>query len=233
MDKFGLLNRGVTVGRYLIISDLHFGYTAGDGGGVGYEQEYESLCERIRNVMISQQPETLIIAGDLFHSFGQIPDGVETHLSNLTRDLYNRGFDLICVEGNHDVISPDIIPYLRSTDEYHMPLHDVVVTHGHKTPDKEAETYIIGHLHPMLRIQGDKWPCHLYGCQTYFDSNVMILPPYTELGGTSVHAGYDPQINIPILEDGEPLSEYQPVIWDDKTETSKKFPKLGKMTEYI
>lgn len=234
-DALDFVGRAVSVnGEYLIVSDLHYGYTAGQSGGGGLDEEYAQLSADIETLVIDVLPDTLVFAGDLFHSFGSVPDGARESLTSLAKTVNSLGVDIVAVRGNHDVLSPGIIPHIRPVDEYYIDEFDTCVTHGHKSPETDASTYIVGHLHPMLRIQGRKWSTYLYGDSVYEQSNVVVLPSFsTIVEGTAVRAGHTPSVTMPILADGSPLGEYEPIVWDDDGGTTRQFPALKTIDSHL
>lgn len=220
-----LFGHGVMIGETLVISDLHYGYTA--DGGEGMESEYEELSNRIRELVDTCEPSELVLAGDIFHSFTNVPRGAQDALVSLSQDLFLDDVSIIATTGNHDVVSPSTIPHVTEQQEYYIEEHDTLVLHGHKAPKQQAETYVVGHLHPKVRVQGQKWPAYLYGDEAYDGGDILILPAFSHfVEGTALSANHQPGIHMPLITYGASLSQYQPIVWDADTGSTSVFPQM-------
>ncbi len=146
--RLGLYHRK---GRWLAVSDLHFGYEASRrrAGGLWPLWGMETIEERLRSLVLAYQPETLILVGDVIDS-SAAPDEAIAWLSRV-RDLCGA---LVLIEGNHDR-GPirnrfDFLPWYR-TDGFFF-------EHGHddwfsrEVSPGESLMGIRGHLHPSVRF---------------------------------------------------------------------------------
>lgn len=137
--------------RWLAVSDLHFGYEASRrrAGGLWPMWGMETVEERLRSLILSYQPETLILVGDVIDS-SAVPDEAIAWLCRV-KDLCG---DLVLIEGNHDR-GPvrkrfDWVPWFR-TDGFFF-------QHGHEdwlsreVTAGESLIEIRGHLHPSVRF---------------------------------------------------------------------------------
>lgn len=224
--------RGVLIDETLVISDLHYGYTS-DGNG-GMDSEYSTLNENILSLTREHEIDTLVVAGDIFHSFSNVPRDAQDFLTSLAQELHLDGVSIIVTEGNHDRISPETIPHVQSVSEYKIPETETVVLHGHEKPTETAEMYIVGHLHPMVTIQGQKWPAYLYAEDAYNDTDVLVLPAFSPLvKGTSIDAHHTTGLTMPVLTEGIEMNEYRPIVWDDNIQVPRIFPQFKDFNAHL
>lgn len=138
--------------RWLAVADLHFGYEMSRrrAGGLWPMWGMETVQERLRALMQSYAPATLILVGDIVDS-SAAPDEAIAWLHGLTE----LGADLVLIEGNHDrgVIRRHF-DFVKSHRVEGFFFH-----HGHLAlqPDAigagESLVEITGHRHPSFRFR--------------------------------------------------------------------------------
>lgn len=93
---------------YGLMADIHlhnwsaFSTTREDGKNSRLEQLLMEI-ERCADTVAEEGGDTLIIAGDLFHTRGSLPPSVLNPTIDLFDRLYKAGFKIIILAGNHDL----------------------------------------------------------------------------------------------------------------------------------
>lgn len=230
-----LRERAVVIENTLIVSDLHLGRTSYDELQIP-TPEYDEILSRMQDLLHDIRPETVVFAGDVFQQFDHPPDEAIETLEKLRQMIVEDfGAELVITPGNHDTYKFDINSIFdgRIEEEYQIPNTSVTVYHGHTKPQTSSELFIVGHLHPALEHRGSRWPCFLYGQNVYDGADILVLPAFSEvIRGVPVRS-YTPPVNlsIPIVENGDWLSEYYPIVYDTATEETRIFPKVGKIDQ--
>lgn len=204
----------------LVFSDVHLGRdeTSDVQVRLGEHEDvtgrFESLCDRF-------EPEEVVVAGDLLHSFSTLPRGVLETVRELRRIAEKTDATLVVTPGNHDTMLAKLWDGPTET-EYRV--GDWVVTHGHEMPTLEAERYLVGHDHPTIEIEGQRRPCYLYGAGGYQGADVLMLPAFTRLAaGVPVNRLSGPELQSPLVRD---LDSYRPVVRDETADETLTFPPL-------
>ncbi|WP_123537389.1 metallophosphoesterase [Halosimplex salinum] len=227
-------DRAVYVDGTLVLADLHFGKGAASSVefpiGAG-----EDCAERLTSLLEHFEPEEVVLAGDVFHSFDYVPDSAEDALSLVSEAVRDAGARLVVVEGNHDTMLDSAYAgdlhaeYVLETEG----TETVVVTHGHEEPERTADSYIVGHDHPAIEIEGQKRPCFLVGGGAYRRSDVFVLPPFNRLvEGLSVNGrlgGSRPELSPLVTR----VSQFRPVVYDEESEETLTFPPLGQFSRML
>ena len=220
-------DRGLIVGETLVVSDLHIG--RGTGGelsmpvGSGTE-----LVERFRSLVERQDPETVVVAGDLLHSFQTIPRTVEDTVAGIRRACREAGARLVVTPGNHDTMLDSV---WDGPTEREYRVGDTVVLHGHDSPEGDAERYVVGHDHPTIEIEGQRRPCYLVGRDQYEGRDVLMLPSFNRLNaGVVVNEMSAGEFLSPLITDADRL---EPVVWDEQARETRSFPPLGEFRRML
>jgi putative SbcD/Mre11-related phosphoesterase len=225
LSKLHYEDSAVIYENTLIVADLHLGYLNRCTQSAS-TNEIHKIEHRLESLVESYDIETIVLAGDVFDEFSEPIRTAKKSLQNLRIMMEEKGGQMIVTPGNHDSDSLSWSHLCSSATEEYQVTDDIVVLHGHEPPSKNAQLYICGHLHPTLKIQQNKWPCYLAGCNVYERSDVLVLPPFNEfIGGPAIHKDYEPGIRFPFGRFG--FGEYQPLIWDSETEELRKFPTLA------
>ena len=221
----------------LVLADLHLGKAADsrieapidDGGDVR---------ARLESLLAWTDPETVVVAGDLLHSFNRVPRGVERDLAALESVVDEADADLVVTPGNHDMMLEDVFDG-ETASEYRLDDDETVVCHGHERPALEDEResgaaiqrYIVGHDHPALSVDGRKLPCFLYGPDGYAGSDVIMLPAFTTLAaGATVNGMFARDFQSPFVSDA---NRFHPAVWDDSSDEALWFPPLGECRQLL
>jgi hypothetical protein len=153
------------------------------------------------------EPNHVVVAGDLLHVHGSLPEGVRETVDDLLAAVDEAGAALDVLHGNHDTmleaVDVDAVDSVELAD-------GTLVCHGHESPPEGAARYVVGHQHPAVEIEGQRYPCFLHGPDQYDGSDVLVLPAFTRLAaGTPVESLSDGTAVSPLLADP---SGYRPVV---------------------
>ncbi len=174
-----LPEKGVLLGKNLIIADLHIGledYLNLDGHliPIGLRR----VVEQIKEMQRKYKAKRLIIAGDLKHSFSPFEREFR-ELRYFFDNLLPVFDEIVVVRGNHDT-GIDWLTKLgvEVTDKYY--LYDWTIVHGHKL--EEGEKFIIGHQHPAIKLRDEvgaviKTECFLKS------KDLIVLPAFSIWSG--------------------------------------------------
>lgn len=205
----------------LVVADLHVGRDATSAVEVRLG-EHEDLIGRFGGLLEHFDPAEVVVAGDLLHSFGSIPDGVAETVRALRRTAREADAMVVVTPGNHDTMLDELWDG-PTAPEYRV--GDTVVLHGHEPPDSEADRYVIGHDHPVIAIEGQRHPCFLYGPDTYRGADVLVLPAFTRLmRGSTVNGMAAADFMSPLVTNAD---AFRPTVRDEDAEESLEFPALG------
>lgn len=221
---FTLLERAVYVdpADALVVADLHLGRAAASNVDAPLPDGEDAL-ERLASLLERTGPATVVVAGDLLHSFSYMPRGVERSLSALEAVAAAADADFVVAPGNHDAMLAETFDGEMSA-EYPLADGDTVVLHGHEAPERDADRYVVGHDHPALSVDGRKVPCFLYGPGAFRGSDVLVLPAFTRLApGSTVNGMYGRDFQSPLVTDA---GEFHPAIRDESADETLWFPPL-------
>lgn len=207
----------------LVLADLHLGRGAASnvdaplGDGADAVARLEALLEQF-------DPDEVVVAGDLLHSFSRIPRGVAESLDDLVRAVADADASLVVTPGNHDTMLAELYAG-PAPDEYRLADDETVVLHGHEPPESDAVRYIVGHDHPALSVEGRKHPCFLYGPEAYEGNAVLQLPAFTRLApGSTVNGMAGRDFASPLVRNAD---VFHPAIRDVEDGETLWFPPLG------
>ncbi|MFD1563848.1 metallophosphoesterase [Haloarchaeobius amylolyticus] len=219
----------VTAAETLVLADVHLGKAAASSVDAPIDDGAD-VRGRLESVLAATDPSTVVVAGDLLHSFSQLPRGVEHDLERLIATVDAAGAELVVTPGNHDTLLERAFDG-ETAHEYELADGETVVCHGHERPETAADRYIVGHDHPALAIEGRKRPCLLYGPDVYDGADVLVLPAFTRLAaGSTVNrmAGHDFQ--TPLVRNAD---EFHPAVRDDSSGETLWFPPLGELRKLL
>lgn len=217
----------------LICADLHLGRDAAADVELPLG-ERQRLPARIESLLARFDPEHVVLAGDVLHSFDRIPSGTAETLSRIETAVSGSGGSLVVVAGNHDTMLPSVLEELdgsyRLHDRYRVG-DDTIVCHGHESPEDDAKRYVIGHDHPAIEVEGKRRPCYLLGPHAHRSAEVLVLPAFNSLApGVLVNGAKAGDLQSPLLG---PLGEFRPAIRDGESNETLWFPPLRDLREFL
>jgi len=216
-----LCDRAVLLGDVLVLADLHVGRGAASnvelpvGEGEDMVRRFEALCQALN-------PEEVVVAGDLLHSFQSVPGPVDETLSGLRAAAREVGARVVVTPGNHDTLL-DAVWSGPTTEEYRV--GETIICHGHVEPSAEAERYVIGHDHPTITIEGQRRHCYLTGDGVYEGVDLLMLPSFNRLvRGVEINGMRAADFMSPLVSDADALA---PIVRDEDADETLEFPPLG------
>ena len=240
----------------LVLADLHLG--KGEAAAVELPLTGR-VVERVDSLVGWCDPATVVLAGDVLHSFSRVTAAVVDSFADLRTRLVDAGVDLRVVAGNHDACLESLCEAADGergpgTDtagpadgtgsaaaaepvdavapvDAHRVADGTLVCHGHEAPEEEAERYVVGHDHPAIVIEGRRRPCYLYGEGVYRGADVVALPAFNPLAtGTAVNRLSRGDPSSPLLED---VRAFRPIVRDETADETYVFPPLGASKPYL
>ena len=220
----------------LVVADLHAG--RGEASAVSLPLgERADLVKRLDALLDRFDPETVVVAGDVVHTFDRVTDRARGTLNALRDACEASGAALERVAGNHDAALASAWDG-RVREEYVLGATDegadsprTVVCHGHETPETAADRYVIGHVHPTIEIEGDRRPCFLSGVGTYRGADVLLAPAFTRLAaGVPVNDASRTGLDSPLVGDA---AAFAPVVYDADRGEPLRFPPLGEFDRLL
>lgn len=214
----------------LVCADLHLG--RGAAGRVELPLgQLTAIPERIEALTMRFEPQTIVLAGDILHSFTTVPDGVPRALDTIEAAAATVDAELVFVRGNHDAMLPQIVD--RTIHDGYSLDGGVVVCHGHEPPETGADRYVIGHDHPAIAIEGKRRPCYLSGPHPDPDSSstVFVLPSFTPLAaGVTVNRTRGRSFQSPMVGD---IEQFCVAVRDEDRQETLWFPPLGEFQDQL
>ncbi|MEA5386470.1 metallophosphoesterase [Haloarculaceae archaeon H-GB11] len=213
-------DRAVYADGTLVVADLHLGREAAASVQVPVGGD-EDVLDRLDDLVSRFDPEEVVLAGDVLHSFGSVPDAVGETVADLHDRIEAAGARPVVTPGNHDV-HLDAVWKGATADAYRI--GDAVICHGHERPSLDADAVVVGHDHPALAVEGQKRPCFLRGPAAGF-REVVMLPAFDRLAsGVVVNEMRGGAFQSPVIDDADALC---PVVWDTEANQALEFPALA------
>jgi len=212
----------------LVVADLHLGRD--EASGVAFPLgAREDLTERLAGLVSRFDPASVVVAGDVLHTFGRVGDGAREGLRELRAVCRDGGARPVLVAGNHDGLLSEVWDG-DVHDSYRLEDGSLVV-HGHEPPGAEADRYVIGHDHPAITVEGVRHPCLLYGPEAYRGADVAVLPAFNRLApGAEVNGMRAGDFQSPLVRE---LGAFRPVVYDADAEDTLRFPPLSEFRELL
>ena len=130
------------VGKWLALSDVHYGYEVSRraGGGLWPMWGMATIEERVGELLDDYQPERVILVGDIVDSGAASREALAW-----IEGVRERCGELICVAGNHD--RGAIRREVEFVDDFGC--DGFFFHHGHRSPEVPDEMIeVCGHWHP-------------------------------------------------------------------------------------
>lgn len=220
----------------LVCSDLHLGRDATSAIQVPLG-ERRDVVGRLRALCDRFTPAEVVLAGDVLHSFSGTPGNVAESFDGVVREVEAQGARVTITPGNHDAMLGGLwsgrapAQYRIDPDGKTTDSESIVVCHGHELPDGNARTYVIGHDHPAIEIEGRRRPCYLYGPDAYGGADVLMLPAFTRLAaGVPVNGLSARDFQSPLVTD---LEGFRPIVRDETSDETLWFPPLGEFRSML
>ena len=235
----------------LVVADLHVGRDEAAAVSLPLGERAD-LVNRLDALLDRFDPATVVVAGDVAHTFDRVTDRARDTVDALRDGCEANGVTLELVAGNHDAALAnawngpvrDEVVLGASGDGSDGDSPRTVVCHGHEAPSTAADRYVIGHVHPTIEIEGDRRPCSLVGAGTYRGADLLVLPAFTRLAaGVAVNDMGTDAFGSPLVTDADRLA---PVVYDPgagdggdadadagDAGATLRFPPLGEFRELL
>lgn len=215
----------------LAISDLHIGKEEQlRKNGLEFPlKERKEILKRIKKLNQEYNPKNIIFNGDFLHDFKTVPYGVDETIEKLYQIIKNK--QITVTIGSHDTMIKHTLkdyPEIEITEE--KLINKTLYTHGHKkiTPTKNTELIIIGHEHPSIEINQQKFSTYLHIKTKNYD--ILVTPAFSHLArGVKINNMNPKDFMSPILQQIN-KKQIHPIIIGDKT---RKFPNLQKLQNHF
>lgn len=168
--------------KALILSDLHFGKTGHfRKEGIGVPQNiFKEDLQRLFTEIQFFKPETLLIAGDMFHSH----TNKEIDFFIKWRNDFSH-IDFHLIKGNHDILSDKLYEAANiKVDKKKLSIKKFCFTHDFASEcEKEKDMFTFsGHIHPGIKFNGNGKQSFMLPC-FYFTSKYAVLPAFSHFTG--------------------------------------------------
>lgn len=227
--------RGVIVDDVFICSDLHIGYSDSINS-MTLKDEISDISSKLQEILEKREINKFVLAGDIFDSFEYLPERTTDMYQNMISRIEVEDVSPIAIKGNHDDSAErNERLNIKFRDNYTFSKNkDYNITHGHSiSGDDGADTHIIGHLHPVVRINGVEWPTYLCGKNVYKGADIIILPAFSEYqDGVLVSDKLSLDINYPYVEPDD-FGDMMPYVYDGENNEVLEFPKLSKSKNHF
>ena len=165
--------------QMLLISDVHLGKISHfrKAGSAVPQNAVPANFEKLSAVAAYFRPAAICFLGDLFHSS---LNKEWLHFQSWRKTISAR---LILVQGNHDIIAPQLYEQLQLEVVPELVWEAFLLTHE---PEERAPFFnIAGHLHPGVRLRGKarqvlRLPCF------FKTGSQLILPAFGEFTGKHI-----------------------------------------------
>ncbi|MEM2967417.1 MAG: metallophosphoesterase [Candidatus Caldarchaeum sp.] len=145
--------------RAVVVADLHLGFEMDLRlRGVRIPSHSGRLLEELKEVVKKTKAEQVIVAGDLKHNILGPSELESKVLPQFLEELNKLVERVMIIPGNHDGRLAQALKGLAEilpTRGMYIPEERLAITHGHVKPDDklvDAETLLVGHLHPVLTL---------------------------------------------------------------------------------
>ncbi len=209
--------------RLCVVSDIHIGLEeALYADGLHFPlHEGETLLDRFASILDRFSPRTVVLDGDIFHSFDRIARSVQRKFSMIVKTL-SAECEVIYVRGSHDTMLPSVMG--GSVERYDA--GGFTVIHGDKAVADHG-FLVMGHDHPVVEIEMERFPCFLYGRGVVNGKDLLMMPAFNPLSpGVIINYAKGRDFLSPLLRRVD-TGRLQPVVEVDGE--AVVFPPLAEM----
>ena len=166
--KFITNERGVIVGKSLVIGDLHLGIeTEFYRNGFSVESHIERIKKCILKLARENNCRNLVLLGDVKHDYHGVSWQEEREIPSFLKDL-TKSLKVHITPGNHDGNIKDITPEeVQVHESSGFEMEGNFFMHGHSWPGEEfleADRIFMGHNHPAVEFKDPLGYRHVEPC---------------------------------------------------------------------
>jgi len=141
--------------KTLVIADLHIGWEiALSERGIHVPTQTSKLLQRLKNLLTTHKPDTLLILGDIKHTVATAAMGEWQDIPNFFTEINPLVKEILAIRGNHDgnlhPLLPEKVKILPATG---IAINDIGLFHGHQWPTLsllKCKTLVMAHIHPVV-----------------------------------------------------------------------------------
>lgn len=227
--RFGFLNNCLFIREsgICVASDLHIGLEDElRRQGLAFPlKEGPMLSERLEEILDAFKPGLFVLAGDIFHSFDRLDNGVRDKF-NLVMKTIEKECNVILLKGSHDTMISSI--GVESMERYDA--DGFTFIHGHDNISNHSNI-VLGHEHPVIQIEMERLPCFLFGRRVIDDKDLFVLPAFNPLcQGVTINHMDGRDMLSPLLKKVN-VDELCPVV--EVQGQVLAFPKLRELRRHI
>ncbi|WP_331236393.1 metallophosphoesterase [Natronorarus salvus] len=211
--------------RTLVLADLHVGRDRASALSLPLG-EHDDLHDRLDGLLDRFSPERVVLAGDLLHSYGTVPEEVRESVTDILSLIDRAGATSVVTPGNHDAMLGAVFDG-ESPECYRI--GEVAICHGHRKMEADAPLTVLGHDHPAIRIEGRKRPCYLLGPRSGGEGRALVLPAFNRLT-RGVDVSRSTSFLSPLLADP---GTYRPIVRDEEGDETLAFPPLSRLRRLL
>ncbi len=167
----------------LVLGDLHLGYEENlhTEGFLIPKSHFSDMKKKITTAIKKYSPESIVLIGDIKHTFHRDPFKVSKNIKELFDYLSVNCKKLYILKGNHEKLLKS-----NKLNNYDLleskKIGDYFFCHGHIFPENmnlnNVKTIIIGHVHPAIKLcdysRKESYKCFLYG--KFKKYKLLVLP---------------------------------------------------------
>jgi hypothetical protein len=176
--------------KLLVMGDFHIGKgeSGSEAGLIVMKESFDRILRDIKKLLeITGKVKKVIFLGDIMHNFSKY--GLEERYSVINLIDYVQKYcdEIIIIIGNHDKMIENLLKDRKIVKfcNYYIE-KNYCFLHGDRDfeeiYDKKIKYWIMGHLHPALRltdgIKEELFKCFLVG--KYKNKNIIILPSFAD-----------------------------------------------------
>ncbi|MFB6216570.1 MAG: metallophosphoesterase [Candidatus Aenigmatarchaeota archaeon] len=219
----------------VVVSDLHLGLESlmSESGTLVPKFQLSEVEDELGDILRSEEPERLIICGDIKHQFSETSFGEREEIERFIDFVTGSVEEILLVKGNHDNFLIHVTKDYDSVDlDEVFEIGRFSFVHGHEYRDVDTQYLVIGHEHPAIGLKDDidveeKIPCFLYG-ENERDQRIVVLPAFTKLSeGSPLNRSRD-SILSPFLKKEIDVGDMK-AIGVDREAGLFEFPEIRKL----
>jgi len=229
LQQFDFYNHALFIRRLrtCVVSDIHIGLeeTLYSQGLHFPLHEDRALLERFEAILDRFDPATVVLAGDIFHAFDRVGKTVQKKFLSLIRTLQKES-EVVFVRGSHDTMLPSLVS--EALDRYDF--GGFTIVHGDQFMEDHG-FLVMGHDHPVIEIDLERFPCFLYGRKLVQGKDVIVMPAFNPLSpGVTINYAKSRNFLSPFLQRAD-TGRLQPIVEADGE--AIVFPPLAEMRRFM
>lgn len=160
-----------------VVSDLHIGIEESFLSLV--RMQTQEMLERLRKAKDKYGFKTLVLNGDIKHSYGKEISQEWEEIRIFDKALEEMGLNRVYIKGNHDKYLENI---LRAETVKEFVYKGIYISHGDKDFELSYTLHVIGNEHPSIRIRDELKKVWSMPAFAYFENErVLVTPAFNPL----------------------------------------------------